>query len=102
MIVETNDYKAEKEARLRRLAAYTEEVQKRMQHISTNIIKELVAERNRQKLTQQDIADITGVLPSNLARFESGTRIPTLVLLEKYAVALGKHIDLSISDGSEE
>lgn len=102
MIVETNDYKAEKEARLRHLAVYTEEVQKRMQHISTNIIKELVAERNRQKLTQQDIADITGVLPSNLARFESGTRIPTLVLLEKYAVALGKHIDISISDGSEE
>lgn len=92
MIVETNDYKAEKEARRKRLAAYTEKVQKRMEHISANIIKELVAERNRQKITQQELADITGVLPFNLARFESGTRTPTLILLEKYAVALGKHI----------
>ena len=55
-------------------------------------------ERHRQKLTQQEVADMTGILPSNLARFESGTRIPTLVVLEKYAAALGKHIELRIND----
>ena len=42
-----------------------------------------------------------GVLPSNLARFESGSRIPTLVVLEKYANALGKHIDIEIRDFKE-
>lgn len=30
--------------------------------------------------------------------FEGGTRIPTLLMLEKYANALGKHIEVSISD----
>lgn len=102
MIVETNDYKAEKEARERRLTAYTEAIQKRMQETSSDIIKELVAERNRQKLTQQELADMTGILPSNLARFEKGTRIPTLILLEKYAAALGRHIELRISADTEE
>lgn len=33
-----------------------------------------------------------------LARFEGGTRIPTLLMLEKYANALGKHIEVSIRD----
>ena len=61
--------------------AYTEAIQKRTQESSSQIIKELVEERHRQKLTQQEMADITGILPSNLARFESGTRIPTLVVL---------------------
>ena len=97
-MVGANDYKAEKEAREKRLLAYSEAIQKRMQETSTGIIKELVEERHRQKLTQQELADITGILPSNLARFENGTRIQTLIVLEKYAAALGKHIELRKSD----
>ena len=97
-MVGRNDYEAEKEAREKRLMAYTEAIQKRTQEISSQIIKELVEERHRQRLTQQEVADMTGILPSNLARFESGTRIPTLVVLEKYAAALGKHIELRIND----
>ncbi len=45
---------------------------------------------------------MTGILPSNLARFESGTRIPTLIVLEKYAAALGKYIDFRLCDDGEE
>ena len=55
-------------------------------------------ERHAQKMTQQEISDITGIQPSNLARFESGGRVPTLVVLEKYANALGKHIEIEICD----
>ena len=98
MKIESDAYKVEKEAREKRLLAYSEAIQKRTQETSSEIIKELVAERHRQKLTQKDIADMTGILPSNLARFESGTRIPTLIVLEKYAAALGKHIELRISN----
>ena len=97
-MVGRNDYEAEKEAREKRLMAYTEVIQRRTQESSSQIIKELVEERHRQRLTQQEVADMTGILPSNLARFESGTRIPTLIVLEKYAAALGKHIELRISD----
>ena len=97
-MVGRSDYQAEKEAREKRLLAFTEAIQKRTQESSLQIIKELVEERHHQKLTQQEVADITGILPSNLARFESGTRIPTLVVLEKYAAAFGKHIELRLSN----
>ena len=49
--------------------------------------------RTHWGMTQQDVADITGILPSNIARLESGGRVPTLVVLQKYAAAVGKHIN---------
>lgn len=96
------DYEKEKEVREKRLAAYTEAVQRNMLEKSSGVIEQLVAERHRQGKTQQDIADITGILPSNVARLESGTRVPTLVVLQKYASALGKHIELNLCDGTED
>ena len=96
------DYEKEKEVREKRLAAYTEAVQRNMLEKSSGIIEQLVAERHRQGKTQQDIADITGILPSNVARLESGTRVPTLVVLQKYASALGKHIELNLCDDTED
>ncbi|MDY2628739.1 MAG: helix-turn-helix transcriptional regulator [Lachnospiraceae bacterium] len=89
---------AEREARKKRLAAYAERIQERVLQDSSEIIKQLVEERRRRHMTQQEIAEITGILPSNLARFESGTRVPTLIVLEKYASALGKHIEIKICD----
>ena len=91
----------EKEARERRLLAYAEAIQKITIDESAQIIKELVEERHRLGMTQQDIADITGIMPSNIARLENGGRVPTLVVLQKYASAVGKHIELKICDGAE-
>ena len=78
--------------------AYADHIQTKVLGDSSEIIRELVEERHRQKMTQQDMADITGIRTSNLARFEGGTRVPTLVMLEKYANALGKHIEIKICD----
>ena len=94
-------YEIEKEARERRLLAYADAIQRRTLGESSQIIKELVEERHRIGMTQQNIADITGILPSNIARLESGVRVPTLIVLQKYASAVGKHIELKICDGVE-
>jgi len=37
-------------------------------------------------------------LPANIARFENGSRVPTLVVLQKYASALGKRIKVELCD----
>ena len=87
------DYQREKEARAKRLEAYAEAIQ---------TIEELIEERRRQGLTQQDLADMTGILAPNLARLESRKRVPTLVVLQKYASALGMHIEVKLCDGTEE
>lgn len=92
------EYLTEKNAREKRLEIYAEKIQERVLNKSSETICQLVEERHRQKMTQQEIADITGIKPSNLARFENGGRVPTLVVLEKYANALGKHIEIRICD----
>lgn len=92
------EYHTEKEQREKRLLAYADRIQTKVLGDSSEIIRELVEERHRQKMTQQNMADITGIRTSNLARFEGGTRVPTLVMLEKYANALGKHIEIKICD----
>ena len=85
------EYLTEKETREKRLAVYTEKIQE-------TVLNKSAEERHNQKMTQQEISDITGIQPSNLARFESGGRVPTLIVLEKYANALGKHIEIKICD----
>ena len=69
--IESNrrDWQKEKDIREKRLLEYAEAIQKSTLEASSQIIKELVEERHRKGMTQQDIADITGILPSNLARF---------------------------------
>ena len=92
------EYRTQKKAREKRLMAYAEEIQKNTLQMSSALIAELVAERKYQKKTQQDIADITGILPANIARFENGSRVPTLVVLRKYASALRKRIKVELCD----
>ena len=66
------EYLTEKEAKEKRLEVYTEKIQEKVLSRSSETIRQLVEERHRQKMTQQEIADITGIKPSNMARFESG------------------------------
>ena len=42
------------------------------------------------------MVELTGMMASNIARFENGGRVPTLLVLQKYAGALGKHIELKV------
>ena len=92
------EYLTEKKAREKRLAVYDIMIQQTFVNISAETIRLLVEERHNRKMTQQEISDITVIQPSNLARFESGGRVPTLIVLEKYANALGKHIEIKICD----
>ena len=56
------DYQREKEARAKRLEAYAEAIQTITLQKSSKVIEELIEERRRQGLTQQDLADMTGIL----------------------------------------
>ena len=94
-------YKEEKELREKRLVAYAKAIREKVENDSEQVIKELVEERYRQKKTQQEIADITGVRASNIARFERASCMMTMIMLEKYANALGKHIEIRICEDEE-
>lgn len=72
------------------------EVQKRA--FARDIVAELVAERKRLGLTQQDIADRTGMKAPNVTRIESCKFTPTLDVLERYAMAVGKKLKFELVD----
>lgn len=72
------------------------ESQKRV--IGQEIIKELVYERKRLGLTQQDIADKRGMKAPNVTRVEGCKFTPTLDVLERYAQAVGKKIKIELVD----
>lgn len=72
------------------------ESQKRV--LGEEIVKELVCERKRLGLTQQDIADMTGMKAPNVTRVEGCKFTPTLEVLERYAKAVGKQIKIELID----
>jgi len=72
------------------------EAQKRA--FAKDIVAELIAERKRLGLTQQDIADRTGMKAPNVTRIESCKFTPTLDVLERYAVAVGKKLSFELVD----
>lgn len=59
---------------------------------------ELIVERKRLNLTQSDIAEATNMKASNIARIESPNYAPSINILERYALAVGKTITLHIED----
>ena len=69
---------------------------------ANQIVKSLIAERKRQGLTQQEIADITGMKAPNVTRIESCKFIPTLEVLMRYANAVGKEICFTLEDVESE
>lgn len=66
--------------------------------ITDSIIEELVAERKSQKLTQQDIADKSGMKAPNVTRIESKKYSPSLDVLIRYARVLGKDVEIMLVD----
>lgn len=63
-----------------------------------SIVSELIAERKRLGLTQQDIADRSGMKAPNVTRIESKKYSPSLDVLMRYARAVGKDIQFNLVD----
>ena len=54
----------------------------------TQIVNQLIAQRKKRKLTQEELALIVGCPQSSIARIESGLVSPTLDTVEKICDAL--------------
>ncbi len=63
-----------------------------------DVISKYKEARKSQKMTQVELAAITGIPQPNITRFESNISNPTLEMLVKMAAALGKKIVFSLED----
>lgn len=61
-----------------------------------DIISQIIEERARQSITQEELALRVGTQKSNISRFESGTYNPSLDFLIKIAQSLGKEMKITL------
>ena len=57
-----------------------------------DIVSQIIEERSRQNITQEELALRVGTQKSNISRLESGTYNPSLDFLTKVARSLGKQV----------
>lgn len=58
------------------------------------IVRALVSARLQQNLTQEQLAQKSGVRQSNISRIENGSCSPTIATLQKLAEAMGRRVQL--------
>lgn len=63
-----------------------------------DIVHKLTEERKKQRITQQQIADIIGMKAPNITRVEACRHLTSLDVILKYADALGKKVVITIED----
>lgn len=61
-----------------------------------DIISQIIEERAKQNITQEELALRVGTQKSNISRLESGTYNPSLDFLIKVAQSLGKEMKISL------
>lgn len=71
-------------------------VETRGKRISDKVIDQLIAIRKANHITQQDIANATGMQRANIARIEGKRYAPTLDVLARYAECLGVELEMRI------
>ncbi|TCC97468.1 helix-turn-helix domain-containing protein [Pedobacter psychroterrae] len=64
-----------------------------------NIIKTIKERRESLRVTQETLADLSGVGLRTLKQFEAGKGNPTLLTLKKLGDALGLELTLKIKGG---
>ncbi len=60
------------------------------------VAAELKSIRKERRMTQQELADLSGTQKSNISRMESGTYNPTLDFLVKIAESLGREVRVDL------
>lgn len=58
------------------------------------IVRQIIAERTNQNMTQKEFAEKVGMKQSHVSRLESGNYNPTVEFLQKIAKGLGKELHI--------
>jgi ribosome-binding protein aMBF1 (putative translation factor) len=61
-----------------------------------DIMKMIVMARCEENLTQQQLAERSGVRQSNISRIENGSCVPSIVTLQALAKGLGKRLKIEL------
>ena len=59
------------------------------------VTRALIAARIAQNMTQQELAERSGIRQSNISRIESGSCSPTIATLQALAAGIGKKLNVT-------
>ena len=77
-------------------------IEQEKNNVKQNIIDSYISLRKSRGITQQEIAERTGMKRTNIVRIESGKSIPTLEVLVKLASALDMELKVSLVRRNED
>lgn len=76
-------------------------IEQEKNNVKQSIIDSYISLRKARGITQQEIAERTGMKRTNIARIESGKSIPTIEVLVKLAAALDMELKVSLVGRNE-
>ncbi len=71
-------------------------VESQKERVKNQILTAYINLRKERGITQQEIADRTGIKRTNVARIESGRNAPTIEVLVKLAAALDMELEIRL------
>lgn len=71
-------------------------VEQEKSRVKLQILEQYKELRRDKGMTQQQIADITGIKRTNIVRIESGKYVPTIEVLVKLAAALDMDLEIRL------
>ena len=71
-------------------------VERQKERVKNQILTSYINLRKERGVTQQEIADRTGIKRTNVARIESGRNAPTIEVLVKLAAALDMELEIRL------
>ena len=71
-------------------------VERQKERVKNQILTSYIKLRKEKGITQQEIADRTGIKRTNVARIESGRKAPTIEVLVKLAAALDMELEIRL------
>lgn len=71
-------------------------VERQKERVKNQILTSYIKLRKEKGITQQEIADRTGMKRTNVARIESGKNAPTIEVLVKLAAALDMELEIRL------
>ena len=77
-------------------------VEMQKERVKNDILESYITIRKNRGITQQQIADYTGMQRTNVVRIESGRYLPTLEVLIKLAAALDMDLEVKLVERNRE
>lgn len=73
-------------------------IERSSKHMTDDIVDQLIAYRKKLKMTQQDVADATGIKRANITRLEAKRNEASLDSLVRYAGSMGLKLNLTLEE----